>query len=45
MSPHMQEAAQDVREFIGYLANSLLFLLLGIQIDASNFRHALPDIG
>jgi CPA1 family monovalent cation:H+ antiporter len=44
MSQRTQEAAQDVWEFIGYLANSLLFLLLGIQIGASNFGHALPDI-
>jgi monovalent cation:H+ antiporter, CPA1 family len=44
MSQRTQEAAQDVWEFIAYLSNSLLFLLLGIQIGASNFFHALPGI-
>lgn len=44
MSQRAQEAAQDVWEFTAYLANSLLFLLLGIQIGASKFFHALPGI-
>ena len=44
MSRHAQEAAQEVWEFIAYLANSLLFLLLGIQIGASHFLDALPGI-
>ncbi|HEY0756122.1 MAG TPA: sodium:proton antiporter [Ktedonobacteraceae bacterium] len=44
MSQRSQEAAEDVWEFIGYLANSLLFLLLGIQIGASNFLQAVPGI-
>jgi Na+:H+ antiporter len=42
MSQRSQEAAEDVWEFIGYLANSLLFLLLGIQIGTSNFLRAIP---
>ncbi|MEO7020216.1 MAG: cation:proton antiporter [Ktedonobacteraceae bacterium] len=44
MSQHAQETAQEVWEFIAYLANSLLFLLLGIQIGASHFLDALPGI-
>ncbi len=44
MSQRSQEAAEDVWEFIGYLANSLLFLLLGIQIGASNFLQAISGI-
>jgi monovalent cation:H+ antiporter, CPA1 family len=44
MSQRSQEAAEDVWEFIGYLANSLLFLLLGIQIGTSNFLQAVPGI-
>lgn len=44
MSQRSQEAAEDVWEFIGYLANSLLFLLLGIQIGTSNFLRAIPGI-
>ncbi len=44
MSQRSQEAAEDVWEFIGYLANSLLFLLLGIQIGTSNLLQAVPGI-
>jgi len=44
MSQRTQEAATDVWEFIGYLANSLLFLLLGIQIGNANLLHSLPGI-
>lgn len=42
MSQRTQEATQDIWEFIGYLANSLLFLLLGVQIGASRYTQALP---
>lgn len=44
MSQHTQQAATDVWEFIGYLANSLLFLLLGIQIGNTNLLRSLPGI-
>jgi CPA1 family monovalent cation:H+ antiporter len=44
MSRRSLEAAEDVWEFIGYLANSLLFLLLGIQIGTSNVLQAVPGI-
>jgi CPA1 family monovalent cation:H+ antiporter len=45
MSEHTQEAVHAVWEFIGYLANSLLFLLLGIEIGASNLPQSfLPGI-
>lgn len=44
MSQRSREAAEDVWEFIGYLANSLLFLLLGIQIGTSSFLQAIPGI-
>lgn len=44
MSQRTQEAAEDVWEFIGYLANSILFLLLGIQIGTSGFLQAIPGI-
>jgi len=44
MSQRSQEAAEDVWEFIGYLANSLLFLLLGMQIGTSDLIHAVPGI-
>jgi CPA1 family monovalent cation:H+ antiporter len=37
-------AADDVWEFIGYVANSLLFLLLGVQIGAASFAQAIPGI-
>src|SRR5215475_11791209 len=44
-SEHTQEAVHAVWEFIGYLANSLLFLLLGIEIGASNLPQSfLPGI-
>lgn len=36
MSERAQEASHAVWEFIGYLANSLLFLLLGIELGASH---------
>jgi len=44
MSEPTRAAAHAVWEFIGYLANSLLFLLLGIQIGAARFVQALPGI-
>ena len=44
MSSRAQEAAEDVWDFIGYMANSLLFLLLGIQIGASSLLSTLPGI-
>ena len=44
MSQRSEEAAESVWEFIGYLANSLLYLLLGIQIGNTNLLHTLPDI-
>src|SRR2546421_1170112 len=45
MSERASGTAHDVWEFIGYIANSLLFLLLGVQIGASNLVHALEGIG
>ena len=45
MSERTRQAAHDVWEFLGYLANSLLFLLLGIQIGENNLLHALAGIG
>jgi len=44
MSQRTQEATQDIWEFIGYLANSLLFLLLGVQIGASRYTQAIPGV-
>ncbi len=44
MSRRTQEAADDVWEFIAYLANSLLFLLLGIEIGASNISQWFSSI-
>lgn len=45
LSDRASDAAHDVWEFIGYIANSLLFLLLGVEIGASNFVLALKGIG
>ena len=45
MSERARQAAHDVWEFLGYLANSLLFLLLGIQIGESHLLPALAAIG
>jgi monovalent cation:H+ antiporter, CPA1 family len=42
MSQRTQEATQDIWEFIGYLANSLLFLLLGVQLGVSHYLQAIP---
>lgn len=44
MSERTLDAAHDVWEFIGYVANSLLFLLLGIQIGKTNLFNAVPGI-
>jgi CPA1 family monovalent cation:H+ antiporter len=45
LSERAVDAADDVWEFIGYIANSLIFLLLGVQIGESNLLRALPGIG
>lgn len=45
MSERTREAASDIWQFTGYLANSFLFLLLGLQISAANLLPALPAIG
>lgn len=45
MSERTRQAAHDVWEFLGYLANSLLFLLLGVQIGENNLSHSLAGIG
>ena len=39
-----EQPADVVWEFIGYIANSLLFLLLGLQIGAAGITGALPGI-
>ncbi|HLZ24654.1 MAG TPA: sodium:proton antiporter [Ktedonobacterales bacterium] len=44
MSRRTRYAVDDVWEFTGYLANSLLFLLLGHQIGATNLASQLPLI-
>jgi len=45
MSQETEQAASGVWEFIGYLANSLLFLMLGIQIGSVTLLHNLAGIG
>jgi CPA1 family monovalent cation:H+ antiporter len=45
MSQRTRYAASDVWEFAGYLANSLLFLLLGLHIGAAHFSAAVPAVG
>lgn len=45
MSERTREAADGVWEFIGYIANSLLFLLLGVQIGGTHLIAALGGIG
>jgi CPA1 family monovalent cation:H+ antiporter len=44
MSPRTIEAADDVWEFINYLANSLLFLLLGFELGLTNLVQSFPGI-
>ena len=45
MSQTTAEVVDTVWEFTGYLANSLLFLLLGVQIGAHPLNGALAAIG
>jgi CPA1 family monovalent cation:H+ antiporter len=45
MSERTREAADGVWEFIAYIANSLLFLLLGVQIGGTHLIAALGGIG
>jgi CPA1 family monovalent cation:H+ antiporter len=44
MSARTQEAVDQFWEFIGYLANSLLFLLLGVHLGAAGLSQALAPI-
>jgi CPA1 family monovalent cation:H+ antiporter len=44
MSPRTIEAADDVWEFINYLANSLLFLLLGFELALTQIVQSFPGI-
>lgn len=44
MSRRTRYAVDDIWEFTGYLANSLLFLLLGHQIGATNLASEIPLI-
>lgn len=44
MSNATRDAADEVWEFTGFVANSLLFLLLGVQIGAANFVQSIPGI-
>ena len=44
MSPRTIEAADDVWEFINYLANSLLFLLLGFEPALTRLVQSFPGI-
>jgi CPA1 family monovalent cation:H+ antiporter len=44
MSERTRQVTQDIWEFFGYLANSLLFLLLGVQIGGRNLVSALLGI-
>ncbi len=45
MSERTRQVTQDIWEFFGYLANSFLFLLLGIQIGEGKLVQALAGIG
>ena len=45
LSERSRQAAQEVWDFLSYLANSLIFLLLGIQIGESHLLQALTAIG
>jgi CPA1 family monovalent cation:H+ antiporter len=45
MSERTRAVTEDVWEVAGYLVNSLLFLLLGVEIGAHGIRSALPAIG
>jgi CPA1 family monovalent cation:H+ antiporter len=44
MSPRTIEAADDVWEFINYLANSLLFILLGFELALAHLVQSFPGI-
>jgi monovalent cation:H+ antiporter, CPA1 family len=44
MAPRTIEAADDVWEFINYMANSLLFLLLGFELALTNLVQSFPGI-
>jgi monovalent cation:H+ antiporter, CPA1 family len=44
MSDATRIASESVWEFVGYVANSLLFLLVGLEIGATNFVQAIPGI-
>ncbi|HEX6541974.1 MAG TPA: sodium:proton antiporter [Ktedonobacterales bacterium] len=44
MSQRTRDVVDEVWEFIGYIANSLLFLLLGIQIGASHIGPAVAPL-
>ena len=45
MSERSRQVTEDIWEFFGYLANSFLFLLLGVQIGERNFVAAFTGIG
>ncbi|HEX4713430.1 MAG TPA: sodium:proton antiporter [Ktedonobacteraceae bacterium] len=45
LSDHAQQASHDIWEFLGYVANSFLFLFLGIQIGEHSLLQALAGIG
>jgi monovalent cation:H+ antiporter, CPA1 family len=45
MSERTRQVTQDIWEFFGYLTNSFLFLLLGVQIGERNLIQALAGIG
>jgi CPA1 family monovalent cation:H+ antiporter len=44
-SDRARQTSQDVWEFFGYVANSFLFLFLGIQIGESSLIQAVAGIG
>ena len=45
LSERARQSSHDIWEFLGYIANSFLFLLLGIQIGESQLLPALAGIG
>ena len=45
MSRRTRDSASAVWEFVSYVANSFLFLLLGIEIGSFGLAQALPGIG
>ena len=44
MSRRTKYAVDDIWEFVGYVANSILFLLLGHEIGATSLVHDIPEI-